>query len=627
MEDRLRLSLQILDICGVETPQPLYIKFLWRGDKQKSPLLRVSAQQQVQQQTQAEFLLPYDPETDGSRLLLRVWKRHLLRHAQGVTTSSVSLPALGPHAQLRVQLQLKRFDAAAYQQQLHVQLQQQHQISRQQREQQMHEHHLALQDFHSSQAAYYSAQRQQQQQQQQQQAHNSASSRRQDFDGESEDVVYIHSILPRLTVQEIKEALRLSEGDREKAVDLLLRQEVAAAAASHQQEVQQQQQEAAAGAAAAAASHDSAAAPYTEGVLHTQAQAHPQYPQWTPPMAPPTPSQQQQQQSALLPASALHQPSPFPPHPGRRKALLIGINYIGTRAQLRGCINDAKRMQQLLRGLYGFGGGPTEMVVLTDDNCDPLYKPTRHNILAAMSWLTAGSQPGDALFFHYSGHGARRPDPSGIESDGFDETILPVDFQQKGEIVDDKLHEYLVQPLPSGCRLTAVMDSCHSGSGLDLSFIWNQASLKWKEETNPFYVIGDVQLFSGCEDSQTSADLRGEGIQRAAGGAMTTAFVTALTQMPFSHSYPSLMDALSQSMMQRGLSQRPQLTSSQRFEFNRPFSLTAAIPNSNQFLGRRIRRRCRAPATNTQSALAGGMLAAAGGLAAGFLLAEILDPR
>ena len=67
---------------------------------------------------------------------------------------------------------------------------------------------------------------------------------------------------------------------------------------------------------------------------------------------------------------------------GRRKALLIGINYTGTRAQLRGCINDAKRMQQLLRGLYGFGGGSTDMVVLTDDNPDPIYKPTRNNILS-----------------------------------------------------------------------------------------------------------------------------------------------------------------------------------------------------------------------------------------------------
>jgi hypothetical protein len=33
---------------------------------------------------------------------------------------------------------------------------------------------------------------------------------------------------------------------------------------------------------------------------------------------------------------------------GRKKALCIGINYAGTDAALRGCINDAKNMKQFL---------------------------------------------------------------------------------------------------------------------------------------------------------------------------------------------------------------------------------------------------------------------------------------
>lgn len=46
-----------------------------------------------------------------------------------------------------------------------------------------------------------------------------------------------------------------------------------------------------------------------------------------------------------------------------------------------------------------------------------------------------------------------------------DETILPSDFKQSGMIIDDEIHALLVQPLPNGCRLTAVMDCCHSGTG------------------------------------------------------------------------------------------------------------------------------------------------------------------
>jgi hypothetical protein len=36
------------------------------------------------------------------------------------------------------------------------------------------------------------------------------------------------------------------------------------------------------------------------------------------------------------------------PSSGRRKALLIGINYFGTANELRGCINDVHNMVNLL---------------------------------------------------------------------------------------------------------------------------------------------------------------------------------------------------------------------------------------------------------------------------------------
>lgn len=77
------------------------------------------------------------------------------------------------------------------------------------------------------------------------------------------------------------------------------------------------------------------------------------------------------------------------------------------------------------------------MVILTDDQQDPVCRPTRANIIRAMHWLVAGAQPNDSLFFHFSGHGSQTPDLDGDEEDGFDETILPVDFKQAGEIVDD----------------------------------------------------------------------------------------------------------------------------------------------------------------------------------------------
>lgn len=41
--------------------------------------------------------------------------------------------------------------------------------------------------------------------------------------------------------------------------------------------------------------------------------------------------------------------------------------------------------------------------MLTDDQPNPAKWPTRGNMIMAMQQLVAGAQPGDSLFFHYSG--------------------------------------------------------------------------------------------------------------------------------------------------------------------------------------------------------------------------------
>merc|ERR1712151_1187548 len=136
-------------------------------------------------------------------------------------------------------------------------------------------------------------------------------------------------------------------------------------------------------------------------------------------------------------------------------------------------------------------------------------------------------------------------------------------------LTDDQIGDIVVKHLPEGVRLMAVMDCCHSGTGLDLPFQW--AGRGWKEETNPYHSRGDVQLFSGCEDEDTSADaLSPSG---AAGGAMTTAFCDLLRSGHVGMPYHMLLERLHDIMRQRGFAQRPQLTSSQQFNHDRPFML------------------------------------------------------
>lgn len=86
---------------------------------------------------------------------------------------------------------------------------------------------------------------------------------------------------------------------------------------------------------------------------------------------------------------------------GKRKALLIGINYFGQKGQLRGCINDVKNVSTYLN--QNFGYAREDMVLLTDDQQNPMSQPTKANILRAMHWLVKDARPNDSLFFHYSG--------------------------------------------------------------------------------------------------------------------------------------------------------------------------------------------------------------------------------
>jgi hypothetical protein len=86
---------------------------------------------------------------------------------------------------------------------------------------------------------------------------------------------------------------------------------------------------------------------------------------------------------------------------GRKRALLIGINYFSQRGQLRGCINDVKNMSSFLHDNFGYQRD--EMVILTDDQQNPMSQPTKQNILRAMHWLVKDANTNDSLFFHYSG--------------------------------------------------------------------------------------------------------------------------------------------------------------------------------------------------------------------------------
>jgi hypothetical protein len=164
----------------------------------------------------------------------------------------------------------------------------------------------------------------------------------------------------------------------------------------------------------------------------------------------------------------------------------------------------------------------------------------------------------------------------------------------------------MVRPLVPGVRLTAIFDSCHSGSALDLPYIYStqgllkepnlakeagqgllsvvsaytrgdvskvmatavgvgvglykkatrgeDASRKTKQtRTSP----ADVVMWSGSKDVQTSADT---SIGGQATGAMSWAFINALKKNP-QQSYVQLLNSIREELATK-YSQKPQLSCS-----------------------------------------------------------------
>ncbi|XP_073016893.1 metacaspase-1-like [Primulina eburnea] len=249
---------------------------------------------------------------------------------------------------------------------------------------------------------------------------------------------------------------------------------------------------------------------------------------------------------------------PYAPRPGpsstadhlQKKAVIVGISYRYSRHELKGTINDAKCMKYLLINRFKFP--ESSILMLTEEEIDPYKIPTKHNIRMAMFWLVQGCQPGDSLVFHYSGHGSQMRNYTGDEVDGFDETLCPLDFETYGMIVDDEINATIVRPLPCGVKLHAIIDSCHSGTMLDLPYlcrmdrtgryVWEDHRPRtgtWKGTSG-----GEVISFSGCDDDQISADTSALS-KVTSTGAMTFSFIQAVERGQVSNpTYGSILNAM-----------------------------------------------------------------------------------
>ena len=141
-----------------------------------------------------------------------------------------------------------------------------------------------------------------------------------------------------------------------------------------------------------------------------------------------------------------------------KRALLVGCNYPGTKAELRGCVNDVFNMKTLYEECFDIQD--FTILIDTDEN---YLSPTGRQIKESLRELVEKTKPGDILVMHFSGHGTQVPSDDPDEEDMKDEALVPTDMNL---LLDDDLRD-IVKQLPEGTYFTFVSDCCHSGGLLD----------------------------------------------------------------------------------------------------------------------------------------------------------------
>jgi Caspase domain len=128
--------------------------------------------------------------------------------------------------------------------------------------------------------------------------------------------------------------------------------------------------------------------------------------------------------------------------------------------------------QDYIVNVHGFPETDDMMTILLDD--DEHQHPTFVNITEAFKSLSEQSQPGDAVFIQFAGHGGRILDsPIDPEVESYDEMIAPSDYAVSGVIRDTLIFKTLLAPMRYGVTVTVIIDCCDTGMMLDLPYSWS----------------------------------------------------------------------------------------------------------------------------------------------------------
>eukprot|EP01065_Artemidia_motanka_P030796 TRINITY_DN3690_c1_g1_i1.p1 TRINITY_DN3690_c1_g1~~TRINITY_DN3690_c1_g1_i1.p1 ORF type:complete len:1709 (+),score=512.43 TRINITY_DN3690_c1_g1_i1:549-5129(+) len=208
---------------------------------------------------------------------------------------------------------------------------------------------------------------------------------------------------------------------------------------------------------------------------------------------------------------------------GAARAVIVGVGYDDApeRARLEGSADKARAVQRFLME-QGFN---SRLRVLTEDAQAEHLRPTRDNVLAAMRWLSRSAEAGEALYFHFIGHGAA----AASGGNGTAVALAPSDFARRGYITGDEIASVMVRALPPGCRLTCIADMAAAGTIAELPHVmtaqgsglsFSHSPLDAGEVPASVLILGTVPGEADAADGQRTP------------GALTHALTTVLSLTP-----------------------------------------------------------------------------------------------
>ncbi len=234
----------------------------------------------------------------------------------------------------------------------------------------------------------------------------------------------------------------------------------------------------------------------------------------------------------------------------KQYGILVGCNDFGVDgANLKGCINDLRRMYEMLATFYNYSGW--EFDFLIDQ------RNTAANQRALISKIISMAVADDIVVVHNSGHGTIAPVNGKLEhancAYGFDWNDIPNTFML------GSTYQALFAAAKPGVKIYFTTDSCNSGNMMTRGildprvigrkitkrFMEQPLDIKWKiehlkklGERSPRAMVGnmvDVAFASGCGPNETDYSADAGEIDPATGqehwfGAFTRYFTeTVLT--------------------------------------------------------------------------------------------------